>query len=201
MTSVPNNVPTVDAHVQLSRQWTSSQHLLMLIKQNLRSPTGAKLIQTVPQQDSLYGVPPRLHLLVTALAAEVTHHTDRGTSSLLPTNIHSPSGQRRRRRRHMNLISNAATLIHQTQDHSTVLAVLDGKAPEPSPLSRDTVAGLTSPCLSRKPQMSRKPLDISVNHSSLNKHFLNDLREKRNKRQTHHAAKQGPRPLTNLNPN
>lgn len=59
---------------------------------------------------------------------------------------------------------------------SQIPTVLVSKAPEPALLSHATVAGLA--CLSTKPQMSRKPLDISANHSSLNKHFLNDLREK-----------------------
>lgn len=73
------------------------------------------------------------------------------------------------------------------------------KPPEPLLFSHVTVAGLHS--LSRKPQMSRKPLDISANHSSLNKHFLNDLREKGTGDRQATQPNKAPGPLTNLNPN
>lgn len=50
--------------------------------------------------------------------------------------------------------------------------------------------------------MSRKPLDIAANHSALNKQlFKSPQREKNQETFTEQAAKQGPRPPTNLNPN
>lgn len=91
------------------------------------------------------------------------------------------------------------TLIHQAHNRSTILAVLEAQPLEPPLLSHVTVAGLL--CLSRKPQMSRKPLDISANHSSLNKHFLNGLREKETRDRQTTEPNKAPRPLTNLNPN
>lgn len=94
-----------------------------------------------------------------------------------------------------SITGTSITLFH----HSRIPTVLDGKAPEPPLISHDTVAGLS--CLFRKPQMSRKPLDISANHSSLNKHFLNDLREKETRDRQTMQPNKAPRPLTNLNPN
>lgn len=95
----------------------------MLIKQNLQSPTGPKLIQTVPQQDSLYRVPLQLHLLVTALLQRWhTAVTGAAPPSTLPTNIHSPSGgapvspvprpRQSINRRHLHMHTHTHTCTH-----------------------------------------------------------------------------------------
>lgn len=73
------------------------------------------------------------------------------------------------------------------------------KTPEPPLFSQATAAG--PPCLSRKPQMSGKPLDISANHSPLNKYFLNDLRDNETGVRPTTQPNKAPRLWTNLNPN
>lgn len=73
------------------------------------------------------------------------------------------------------------------------------KTPEPPLFSQAAAAG--PPCLSRKPQMSGKPLDISANHSPLNKYFLNDLRDNETRVRPSTQPNKAPRLRTNLNPN
>ena len=94
---------------------------------------------------------------------------------------------------------NTKALITLIYNCDRIATVMDRKALKPWLFSHVTVTGLS--CLSRKPQMSRKPLDISFNHSSLNKHFLNDLRKTETRDRQTTQSNKAPRPRTNLNPN
>lgn len=96
--------------------------------------------------------------------------------------------------------TNASVLLIHSSEKKRSVTALDGKdPPEPPLFSQAAAAG--PPCLSRKPQMSGKPLDISANHSPRNKYFLNDLRDNETRVRPSTRPNKAPRLPTNLNPN